>query len=66
MTSNPTTYQKNQQLGLVRREIQEQAARMGRDDDFKAAVKALRERKDKERSDKKAADIPSIIPPVQF
>ena len=66
LTSNPTTYQKSQQLGLVRREIQEQAARMGRDDDFKAAVKALRERKDKERNDKKAADAPAIVPPARF
>ena len=53
---NPATAEKNQRLGMIRGEILEQSARMGRDDEFRAAVKALRERKDKERAAKKAAD----------
>jgi hypothetical protein len=55
---NPATAEKNQRLGMIRSEILEQSARMGRDDEFRAAVKALRERKDKERAAKKAADAP--------
>jgi hypothetical protein len=56
---NPATAEKNQRLGMIHNEILEQSARMGRDDEFRAAVKALRERKDKERAAKKAADAPS-------
>ena len=55
---NPATAEKNQRLGMIRSEILEQSARMGRDDEFRAAVKALRERKVKERAAKKAADAP--------
>jgi hypothetical protein len=55
---NPATAEKNQRLGMIRTEILEQSARMGRDDEFRAAVKALRERKDKERAAKKAAEAP--------
>ena len=55
---NPATAERNQRLGMIRSEILEQSARMGRDDEFRAAVKALRERKDKERAAKKAADAP--------
>ncbi len=55
---NPATAEKNQRLGMIHGEIMEQAARMGRDDEFRAAVKALRERKNKERAAKQAADAP--------
>jgi hypothetical protein len=50
---NPTTFERDRRLATMRGEIQEQAARMARDEDFRAAVKALRERKEKERQDQK-------------
>ncbi|MFI5312261.1 MAG: hypothetical protein ACHQQ3_13560 [Gemmatimonadales bacterium] len=55
---NPSVYERDKRLAVMRGEIQEQAARMARDEDFRAAVKALRERKEKERQDekKKAAE----------
>ena len=50
---NPTTMERERRLSTMRGEIQEQAARVARDDDFRAAVKALRERKEKERLDQR-------------
>ncbi len=49
-TANPGQAERAKTLGQIRSEILDQAARGARDDDFKAAVKALRERKDKERA----------------
>ena len=50
---NPALYERDRRLATMRGEIQEQAARALRDEDFRAAVKALRERKEKERQDQK-------------
>ena len=50
---NPAVYERDRRLATMRAEIQEQAARIARDEDFRAAVKALRERKEKERQEEK-------------
>ena len=49
-TANPGQTERARVLTQIRSEILDQAARGARDDDFRAAVKALRERKDKERA----------------
>jgi hypothetical protein len=49
-TANPGQTERARAIGQIRSEILDQAARGARDDDFRAAVKALRERKDKERA----------------
>lgn len=59
---NPTVMERNRRLAEMRTEIMEQAIRAARDEDFRAAVKALRERKEKEREDKKKAE--AIKPPT--
>jgi hypothetical protein len=61
VTANPTALERDRRLTSMRFEIQEQAARAARDDEFRAAVKSLRERKQKEREDRKKADQP--VPP---
>lgn len=53
---NPQQMETSRRIGTMRSEILEQAARGARDDEFHAAVKALRERKDKERAARKAPD----------
>ena len=50
---NPAVYERDKRNAMMRADIQEQAARMARDQDFRAAVKALRDRKEKERQDQK-------------
>jgi len=55
---NPQQLETSRRIGTIRSEILDQAARGARDDEFHAAVKALRERKDKERAAKKAGDGP--------
>ncbi len=55
---NPTSIDRDRRLSQMRSEIMEQAARAARDDDFQKAVKALRERKQKERDEKKKGDPP--------
>jgi len=60
---NPTTIERDRRLAQMREEIVAQAARAARDDDFRAAVKALRERKQKERDDARKADSPPRIVP---
>ncbi len=60
---NPTAYQDAKHFGQVRGEILEQTARQARDADFNAAVKELRDRKQKERADKEAADKTLPLPP---
>lgn len=47
--SNPIAMERAKRLETMRQEIQTQAARAMRDDEFYAAVKALRERKERER-----------------
>jgi hypothetical protein len=47
--SNPIAMERARRLSMMREEIQSQAARSIRDEEFRAAVKALRERKERER-----------------
>ena len=65
-TGNPSGMERDRRLNVMRGEIQAQAARALRDDDFDRAVKALRERKQKERADQKKAaaqpPVPVVIP----
>jgi hypothetical protein len=63
---NPAAYERGRRLDMMRAEIQEQAARVARDEDFRAAVKALRERKLKEQQDqqKKKTGEPTPDKPV--
>ena len=64
---NPSAYENGKRLGMIRGEILEQEARTARDADFNAAVRELRERKQRERADKAKADhtIPLAPPPVR-
>lgn len=60
VTANPVAMERQRVMSEMSRQIQEQSARASRDDDFKAAVRALRERKDKERREAQAkGDVPS-------
>lgn len=63
--ANPIGQERARRLSSMRSEIMEQAERRLRDDDFFAAVKALRERKEKERQEaaeeRKRAD---VVPPT--
>ena len=57
--ANPIALERALRLDAMRGEIMEQAARVARDDEFRAAVRALRERKERERreaEEKKAAE----------
>ena len=49
--ANPTGIERARRLSSMRTEIMEQADRRARDDDFYAAVRALRLRKEKERAE---------------
>jgi hypothetical protein len=62
--ANPTAVDRDRRLSSMRAEILQQSARAARDEDFRSAVKALRERKEKERADAKKADVPpaKIVP----
>jgi hypothetical protein len=63
--ANPAAIERQRRLDYMRQEIQLQAARAAREEEFNLAVKALRERKQKERDEKKKADPPppaKIIP----
>ncbi len=61
--ANPIQYERQRTMNQMTREIQEQAARASRDDAFKAAVRALRERKDRERREAQAkAETPPAAP----
>lgn len=59
---NPAALERARRLLQIRGEIQEQAARMQRDDDFRAAVQELRQRKERERAEKKAAAVQPVAP----
>jgi hypothetical protein len=62
--ANPAAVERQRRLDYMRAEILAQAMKAARDEEFNLAVKALRERKQKERDDKKKADTPppKIIP----
>jgi hypothetical protein len=65
---NPTTYENAHRIGTMRAEILQQEARATRDGEFNAAVRELRERKQKERADKAKEDatIPDAPPPPRI
>lgn len=56
--ANPVLMERQRTMTEMSRQIQEQSARAARDDAFKAAVKALRERKDRERREAQAKTEP--------
>jgi hypothetical protein len=57
--SNPIAMERAKRLETMRQEIQTQAARAMRDDEFYAAVRALRERKERERVEaERQAELP--------
>lgn len=58
VTGNPSAIERDRRLASMRTEIMEQAARASRDEDFQKAVKALRERKQKERDEERARKTP--------
>lgn len=62
---NPTAVERDRRLSQMRSEILDQAARAARDEDFQKAVKALRERKQKEHDEKtgKKDPPPTVITP---
>lgn len=63
LQANPIGIERARRLSSMRTEIMEQAERAARDDDFYAAVRALRARKEKERRDaesKQQATQPAI------
>ena len=59
---NPVAYEREKRLAMMRSEILEQAAQAMNEEDFRRAVKAIRERKEKERkaAEKKKTD-PKVI-----
>jgi hypothetical protein len=62
---NPTAMERAQRLSSMREEILDQSARMEREDAFRQAVKALRERKEKERREAaEKARVPDPVIPV--
>jgi hypothetical protein len=66
--ANPIQLERQRTMNEMTRQIQEQAARASRDDAFKAAVRALRERKDRERREaleKGKAENPPPAAPVK-
>ena len=60
--ANPIQMERQRTMNEMTRQIQEQSARSSRDDAFKAAVKALRERKDRERREAAAKAAPPPEP----
>ncbi|MHB1223033.1 MAG: hypothetical protein ACYC2G_03145, partial [Gemmatimonadaceae bacterium] len=54
--ANPTRLDEGRRLSGVRKEIDEQALRRRNDTDFKDVVKSIRERKDRERTARRAAE----------
>ncbi|MBA4070317.1 MAG: hypothetical protein C0497_00530 [Gemmatimonas sp.] len=64
--ANPMQMERQRTMNEMTRQIQEQAARASRDDAFKAAVRALRERKDRERREAQAkAETPPAAAPIK-
>ncbi|HVT38553.1 MAG TPA: hypothetical protein VHE78_05895 [Gemmatimonadaceae bacterium] len=64
-SANPSATERDRRLTMIRGEIQAQAARAARDDDFHRAVKALRERKERERAEQKKAAAEQPVPLVK-
>ena len=62
--ANPVAMERSRVMSGMSREIQEQALRVSRDDDFRAAVRALRARKDKERKEAQAKTETPPVPPT--
>lgn len=62
--ANPIAMERARRLDAMRSEIQMQAARSYREDEFYAAVRALRARKEKERRDREAVLRGSPTPPT--
>jgi hypothetical protein len=58
--ANPVAMERNRRLNAMTSEIQYQAARMARDDEFRQAVRALRERKERERREAEAKKEPAV------
>lgn len=63
--SNPIARERALRLDAMRQEIQYQAARQARDDEFRAAVRALRERKERERKEAEAARKSTVAEPAK-
>ena len=63
MQGNPIAYEREKRLAMMRSEILEQAAQAMNEEDFRRAVKAIRERKEKERKalEKKKKDETKVI-----
>ncbi len=53
--ANPVAMAENRRMSGVRQELEEQALRRRNDTDFKDVVKSIRERKDRERAQRRAA-----------
>ena len=62
LQGTPIGIERARRLSSMRSEIMEQAERAARDDDFYAAVRALRERKERER--REAAAKQQVLPPA--
>jgi hypothetical protein len=61
--ANPIAMERARVMSGMSREIQEQALRASRDDDFRAAIRAIRARKDRERAEAAAkAETPPAPP----
>jgi hypothetical protein len=60
---NPIAYEREKRLAMMRNEILEQASQAMNEDEFRRAVKAIRERKEKERKEleKKKKDAARVI-----
>lgn len=62
LQANPIAMDRARRLNSLRSEIQEQVARSIRDDEFRKAVQALRERKERERAEAAAARARQVPP----
>ncbi len=65
---NPSAYENARRISTMRAEIIQQEARASRDGEFNAAVRELRDRKQKERAEKAKEDatIPDAPPPARI
>lgn len=60
---NPIAYEREKRLATMRAEILEQAAQAMNEEEFRRAVKAIRDRKEKERREleKKKKEVPKVV-----
>ncbi len=63
--ANPIARERGLHLNMMRSEILFQAARQARDDEFRAAVRALRERKERERKEAEAKRPNTVAEPAR-